>query len=171
MNDTQTIEAPVTPAPRYIFLNRMVNGERKKFRFTVDAQMTILEETPVEDTAPSKHVNSDAHGASAPQLSPQLQWLKSRGYKFKVESDGRLHILHTPEIEIEIAKFFVPDTECPFPDCEDLKQRYTAELDALKGEDGKCRSCDIGALQRKYRDVVKKNIEKHAPHLAVTPSV
>jgi hypothetical protein len=171
MNDTQTIEAPVTPAPRYIFLNRMINGERKKFRFTVDAQMTIVEETPVEDAVTLTPANPDNHGASSPQLSPQMQWLKSRGYKFKVEPDGRLHILHTPELEIQIAKFFVPTTECPFPECEDLRQRYLADMEALKGEDGKCKSCDIGALQRKYRDVVSKNIEKHAPHLVAAPSV
>jgi len=150
---------------RHIYLYKRENGKRQKYRFTLDERMTIMEElpchengTPLRDTEKLQREGKQTEAALA--ASPQLQRLKERGYKFHL-ADGRIHVDSIPDVEQQIAMFFVLGTECPFPGCEALRERYQEDLDALKGEDGKCSDCNRGALQEKYRKIVLKHLEKH----------
>jgi hypothetical protein len=148
---------------RHIFLYRVVDGKRQKFRFTIDAQMTIVTEEPChENGVPfdvTEHLKSkNLQTEAAIAASPQLKQLKSRGFEFHI-SEGQVHLDHIPELELHIAQFYIPEVECPFPGCESLRAKYLAELAELQGGERVCSSCEIGDLQQKYRNVIVRHIQ------------
>ena len=155
-------------AGRYIFLYRMIDGKRQKMRFTVDDTLTIMAEEPCHEngipyTTTDRLKQQDKHLEAAIAASPQLSTLKERGVQFHLEQ-GKVYLDHVPELEQQIAQFYLPNTKCPFPGCEALRTRYLEELKSLENEEGKCRSCDVGSLQRKYRNVIIKHIQKLQYH-------
>ena len=151
-------------AVRHIFLYRNEGGKRQKYRFTVDNTMTIISEEPCHETgvplAVTEQLRSENRQTEAAMAaSPQLQELKKRGIDFHLE-DGKIMLDKIPELELQIAQFFVPEAECPWPGCESLRKQYMKELHKL--EESNCSDCDKGSLQGKYRKVVMKHLGQHA---------
>jgi hypothetical protein len=143
---------PEQPETRYLFLYKIVGGLRQRLRFTLDTSMTIIsEETCGED---GMLLTEKPHEEDTLPLSTgdaaQVQLLKSRGYEFRIKN-GKVYIDSSPESEQMVAKFFIPDTPCMFPGCEELRKSYLEERQAMAGEGASCR---VSSLQRKYRSVI-----------------
>lgn len=103
-------------------------GRRQRWQFKVDANQTIVEETPVEETpAPSAAVR-DEH--------------------------GELRVTHVSPDDRRILGFFSPSTPCWFPECEALRTAYRDEVKKLAAG---CPACQKGAIIRKYQALVKKH--------------
>jgi hypothetical protein len=150
---------------RTIFLYRNLEGVRQKFRFTVDKNMTILGEEPCQENGLPFSVSLDRTDPSirdaALEATPYVKDLKARGFEYHI-TDGKVHIDKIPPMELKIAQFFIPDAACPFENCEHLRAKYLEERKAMEDKEGKCSSCDIGTLQRKYTTVIKKYLNEKA---------
>ena len=61
-------------------------------------------------------------------------------------------------------KVFEPEAVCDFPECEDLKNKYAAELKALQekfdAKGVKCPECNKASLRNKYYDIIKSRLLK-----------
>lgn len=146
----------------------MEGEKRQKYRITVDNHMTIVAEEPCHETGvpfavTEKLLSQNRQTEAALASSPQIQEMQRRGIQFHLEG-GKIMIDKVPEIEIKIAQFFVPEAACPWPGCESLRAQYLKELSSLAGADGECSDCERGTLQKKYRQVILKNLEQHAIH-------
>lgn len=92
-------------------------------------------------------------------LEAYKQALDSRGIKYKVNEAGQVIVLNVPVIEKQIIQFF--DLSQPTPDVpgmEDIRVNYKTELENMQS--GGCTTCQINALQRKYRAVLMDTVFK-----------
>jgi len=149
--------APPVPDVRYMYLYRVINGQKQKFRFTVDPQLTILEEVPCrEDGAVLSEIASSKLTIPA-NISDREIYRK--GYSFHKLSEDSTFIDGVPPTEAKLHAFFIPHEPCPFPGCEPLREAYLEERRKLaETHGGVCPSCQAGALQRKYKTIVERHM-------------
>ena len=141
---------------KYLYLNRVVSGRLQKFKFTLDANYTILSEEPCHADGTLLNTHNNEPGT----VNPTAMQLKQRGYEFHIRKPGQHLIEKVPQKEVQIAQFFVPDAPCPFQGCEALRKAYLDERRVLEEQhDGKCPACESGSLQRKYRTIIEAHID------------
>lgn len=128
------LPVPQTEGVKTIFLFRVIDGKRIRFRFTLSEDHTIIDETvlPTEELSTSitgvETVRSANGGIKVTSISPEAQRVLS----------------------------FFSAAPCWFAGCEDLRQQYKAEL--AEAEKANCRGCAKGPIMRKYQALVSKAI-------------
>lgn len=76
-------------------------------------------------------------------------------------------ISNVPKDVQDTQEFFDLSKPCNFPGCEDLRREYTADLEAIGGEN--CTTCAKGAVIRKYQSMLLAQMRKVKPsHITVT---
>lgn len=120
----------------YIYLFRMVDGKKVRHRFTLSEDRVITEEIPM----PGEEVPSSIAGVEA-----------VRG------ANGEVRVLSVSPEAQRVLSFFT-EAPCWFPECEDLRQKYKAELKA-QGTDN-CVDCRNGPIIRKYQALVSAALQK-----------
>jgi hypothetical protein len=147
------------PKPfRVIYMFRMVNGEKVRWKFEVDNQMVIMSEgaaptNPIIEAAkpPINKVN---------QVDPidiYKRTLTERGINYTVSPTGQIIIAGIPEKEKQIMQFFDLNKECPdIPGMETIRNNYKEEYNQLGG--ASCPSCQMNSLQRKYRAILDQKL-------------
>ena len=141
------------PEIRYLYMYRVVGGQKQKFRFTLDRTFTIVEESPCREDG----TLYNASGEMAPTADTvQNMELKKRGYQTHT-TDTTTYIDRVPEREAMIHSFFVPTLPCKFDGCEELRVAYFQERDAIaKKNGGTCPGCQMSKLQRKYKTIIEE---------------
>ena len=130
------VESPLGSAlPRHVFMFRMQDGRRVRWRFTLDAQLTILDERVDE-------------GGSVSAIDPRDQHLLDRGYGFE-RRGGSVFITKVPPLEDLATRALVSATPCWFSGCQELRDEYQKELAALTAD---CPPCEHGTLIRKFTE-------------------
>jgi hypothetical protein len=162
-------EEIVTPTPRTIYLNRLINGNKVKWKFEVNEEMVIVSEGPVDPMfmgnrsrpAPApgdnKQVPETIEASRAAHIERYKQSLSERNIDYKVNEQGQIIISNLPQKEKDIVQFFNLDAECPdVKGMNLLRDMYRKEYETLGGT--ACPSCQLGSLQRKYRHLLDKDI-------------
>lgn len=152
----------VIPNVRKIYMYRMIQGNKVRWKFEVDNQMVILNEGPAETQDPSVQQNNAVPGtkpiAIPPDARAQYQrLLEERGIKYSMTPNGQLIVNEIPNSEKIIMQFF--DLNAPTPDIkglETIRERYKQEYEQAGG--AACPSCQLNTLQRKYRAILKSSI-------------
>jgi hypothetical protein len=111
-----------------LFLYRIENGKKVRYRFAVDDNMVIQSET-----------------IDAEQ--------KVTGIQYERAATGQKVITGVDQETQKALMFFLLDQPCPFGEgCEELREAYKKEQSAI---DPKCPDCTHSNLTRKYLDKVK----------------
>lgn len=118
---------------RNLYLFRMENGKKVRYRFELDDQMVIVNEV------------KDAEDKLPPNLS--------RKTNVVVKEDGRKVITSVSQEDQEILKFFVDSIPCWFEGCEELRKEWNEEVKKAGGE--KCVGCARGRIMRKFNPRVR----------------
>lgn len=124
-------------------LLKMVDGEPHHVRLVIDSERFIVE---------GPDILGPVRTPSSIQ-SPRDAALAARGIQFHKDAEGRVIVDSVPELEKEILSFF-SQRPCWFPECEALRAKYKAEVEAAGGAG--CTACDHGAIIRKYRPLIEK---------------
>jgi hypothetical protein len=153
------------PKTRSIFMHRMVQGNKIRWKFEVDDQMVIISEGPAENQELAIQQNTTlpgAHPVSVPPdaLSQYKKILEERGIKYSITPTGQVIVNEVPNSEKMIMQFFdlhAPDPNMPeIPDLGPIRERYKQEYDQAGG--AACPACQLNGLQRKYREILKARI-------------
>ena len=115
-----------------LYLWREIDGERKRFEFKVDANMTIHSEIEKPEAEYLKHTTTGKKGGKQTRVIKPIT-----------------------EEQKEVLKFFSTLTPCWFEGCEELRSQYQEDLKERGGDKG-CTSCQKGALMREYMEKVAK---------------
>jgi hypothetical protein len=135
---------------RHIYMFKYVNGVKTKFRFSLDDEGVIVDEIQVPDES---QIQKE-------QMSQKEHLLKSRGYEFHYDAEGKMVIDKVPTREAKIMTFFSPSSPCWFTGCEELRQEYYKEL--AKIDTPGCPQCMKGSLIRKYQDKIREMWKEEA---------
>jgi hypothetical protein len=103
-------------------------GGRTRWKFVVDEQGTILEETPAPEAL-------------------------TEGVTVTTAPDGTKRITAVSAEERKVLSFFVDSAPCWFEGCDELRAKYQDEVAKLGAG---CPSCQKGAVIRKYQDLVRR---------------
>lgn len=169
---------PARPIVRSIFMYRIIDGHKVRWRFEVDSEMVIIRESPVETgVKPLPYVGITASelpdalpAPAAPTQPPSApvspeemqkkaiaaykQTLDDRGITYTVNEHGQILINNVPNIERDIMQFFDLRQPCPAsPGFAQIREHYIEEYNRLGG--AACPGCTLNTLQRKYRDRLK----------------
>lgn len=153
--------APATPAIRNIYMYRMVEGNKIRWKFQVDPHMTIVSEGPAENQdsiAQQSNVVPSPINANPDALAQYRKVLEERGIKYSVTPNGQVVVNEIPTSEKMIMQFFdllAPDPA--IPDVGPIRERYRQEYEQAGG--AACPSCQLNGLQRKYREILKAKID------------
>lgn len=144
---------------RSIYMFRMVQGNKVRWKFEVDNQMVIINEGPAE-TQPHTSANNDVALTPRPVTVPPdameqyKKVLEERGIKYSMTATGQVVINEIPNKEKIIMQFFDLNAPCPEVDgIKAIRDRYKEEYDQAGG--AACPSCQLNTLQRKYREILK----------------
>jgi hypothetical protein len=157
-----TQAAVPTPKVRSIYMYRMVQGEKIRWKFEVDNQMVILSEGPADNQTTEVQRNNAVPGPKIIDMAPNAldqykKVLEERGIKYNTTSTGQVIIQDIPNKEKIIMQFFDLNAPCPdVPGLEDIRTRFKQEYDQAGG--AACPSCQLNTLQRKYREILKYKI-------------
>jgi hypothetical protein len=162
-------EEIVAPTTRTIFLTRIINGNKVKWKFEVNEEMVILSEGPLDPMhminsrrpplpfEGRKQVPETIEAQRAQHIERYKQSLSERNIDYNVNEQGQIIINNLPQKEKDIVQFFNLDLECPdVKGMNLLRDMYRKEYETLGGTS--CPSCQLGSLQRKYRHLLDKDI-------------
>jgi hypothetical protein len=158
---TAPVNLPM-PKIRNIFMYRMVQGHKVRWKFEVDDQMIIVAEGPAESQENSVQQNTalpGPHPVSVPPdaLAQYKKVLEERGIKYSVTPSGQVIVNEIPSSEKMIMQFFEMNAPDPdIPGVGPIKERYRQEYDQAGG--AACPACQLNGLQRKYREILKAKI-------------
>ncbi len=87
------------------------------------------------------------------------------GYILDFDNSNTGKVIGTTNVFKQYAsKVFEENTPCDFPECEDIKTNYQAELKALQdkfdAKGVKCPECNKASLRNKYYDIIKDRLSK-----------
>lgn len=159
MSDTPQLP---TRKLRNIFMFRMVQGNKIRWKFEVDDQMVIVNEGPAEVQDPAAQKGDAIPGPRPITVPPDAmaqykKVLEERGIKYSMTPNGQVVINDIPTNEKIIMQFF--DLNAPCPDVDGLaaiRERYKQEYDQAGG--AACPACQLNTLQRKYREILKAKL-------------
>lgn len=127
---------------RRIYLFRMEDGKKVRYRFELDGQMVIQEEVREgEDTVPVKR-------------GPVQTNIEKR-------PDGTKVITSVSKEDQEILKFFVDSVPCWFEGCEELRKEWNEAVAKAGGE--KCVGCARGRIMRQFNPRVRELLFPNEP--------
>jgi hypothetical protein len=160
MSEVQQTEPK--PKARVIYMYRMVQGNKVRWKFEVDSQMVILNEGPAENQSLAVQHNVSLPGSKPVDLQPDKmaqykKVLEERGITYSTTATGQVIIQDIPSKEKIIMQFF--DLNAPCPDVaglEDIREKFKQEYEKAGG--AACPSCQLNTLQRKYREILKHKI-------------
>lgn len=154
--ETETTDTTVKL--RSIYMYRMVNGVKTRWKFEVDKEMIIVNEGPVNTPIPGKAVEpeSEISAAQAKVLASYKRVLDGRGVSYDITNSGQLIIKNVPDNEKLIQQFLDFNSVMEDPALAALKEAYKSEYASLGGV--ACTGCQLGGLQRKYREKVQSAI-------------
>lgn len=147
---------------RNIYMYRIIQGNKVRWKFEVDNQMVIVKEGPAEiqETSVQK---SDVVPGPRPLPIPKnatdqyKKILEERGIKYSMTESGQVVINEIPKKEKIIMQFFDLNAPCPaIDDLEAIRDRYKQEYNQAGG--AACPSCQLNTLQRKYREILKTKL-------------
>lgn len=158
----QPAPTPIPASTRSIYMYRMVQGNKIRWKFEVDQQMVIINEGPAESqdaTAVQSNSIPGPRPVTVPPdaLSQYKKILEERGIKYSMTSTGQVVVNEIPNSEKMVMQFF--DMHAPDPDIPDvgpIRERYRQEY--LQAGGAACPSCQLNTLQRKYREILKAKI-------------
>lgn len=147
---------------RSIYMFRMVQGNKVRWKFEVDNQMVIVNEGPAEIQSTAVQQSETAAIPRPATIPPDAidqykKVLEERGIKYSMTTAGQVVINEIPPVEKIIMQFFDLNAPCPeVPGLEDIRNRYKQEYDQAGG--AACPSCQLNTLQRKYREILKAKL-------------
>ena len=159
---TESTPPPAPPPIRNIYMYRMVQGNKVRWKFEVDNQMVIINEGPAEVQEPAVQQSTAVPGPKPVSVPPDAlaqykKILEERGIKYSMTPNGQVIVNEIPDKEKMIMQFF--DLNAPAPDVpgiEQIRERYKQEYEQAGG--AACPSCQLNTLQRKYREILKAKI-------------
>lgn len=166
-----------------VFMYRLWDGQKIRWKFEVDKDMVIVREGPVDPNFarnvpvglmgrppihtgmhipphpdPAKIAAAQAQHAEEARTRHK-QALTARGIKYKELENGAILIEEVPEKEKQIMQFLDLAATCPdIPGMAMVRDAYKEEYEALGGT--ACPSCQLNGLHRKYRNILESNIFK-----------
>lgn len=147
---------------RSIYMYRMIQGNKVRWKFEVDSQMVIINEGPTESQEPAVR-KSDVTPGPRPVSVPKdsvdqyKKILEERGIKYSMTASGQVVINEIPNKEKVIMQFFDLNAACPEGlGLETVRDRYKQEYDQAGG--AACPACQLNTLQRKYRAILQEKI-------------
>jgi hypothetical protein len=150
------------PKARIIYMYRMVQGNKVRWKFEVDNQMVILNEGPAENQSLAVQQDISLPGPKPVDLQPDKmaqykKVLEERGITYSTTSTGQVIIQDIPNKEKIIMQFFDLNAPCPdVPGLADIREKFKQEYEQAGG--AACPSCQLNTLQRKYREILKHRI-------------
>lgn len=179
----ETKETPVAPAEelKSIFMYRMWDRQKIRWKFEVDKDMVIIREGPVdpnfssnlpvgmmgrppipahipikERLGPAEIAAQQAKHA-AESLERHKKSLDARGIKYKHLENGSILIEEIPTKEKQIMQFFDLKQACPdISGMQTIRDAYKTEHTSLGGN--ACPSCQLNGLMRKYRNILETSV-------------
>lgn len=154
--------APTAPSLRNIYMYRMVQGNKVRWKFEVDNQMVIVNEGPADTQDPSVQQANVVPGPKPVSVPPNAveqykKILEERGIKYSSTATGQIIVNEIPDTEKMIMQFFDLNAPPPdIPDVETIRERFKQEYDQAGG--AACPACQLNTLQRKYREILKAKI-------------
>jgi hypothetical protein len=156
------IPAAKPQALRSIYMYRMIQGNKVRWKFEVDNQMVIVNEGPAEVQESSVQKSDAVPGPRPVAVPPDAvaqykKILEERGIKYSMTTEGQVVINEIPNKEKVIMQFF--DLNAPCPEglgLEPVRERYKQEYDQAGG--AACPACQLNTLQRKYRAILQEKI-------------
>ncbi len=114
----------------------------------------------LQASARSRQAETNPGAVKSPQdhaVEAYKRALDSRGIKYTVNDKGQVIVTNVPVREKQIIQFFDLDQPTPdVPGMEDIRTNYKNELEQMQASS--CTTCQINALQRKYRDVLMRTV-------------
>jgi hypothetical protein len=141
-----------------IYMYKMIQGNKVRWKFEVDSDMVIVSEGPAEIQA--SNIPPAAPGPKPVTMQPDAmaqykRVLEERGIKYSMTEGGQIVVNEIPTTEKTIMQFF--DLNAPCPDgLADVRDRYKYEYDQAGG--AACPACQLNGLQRKYREILKARL-------------
>lgn len=154
--------SPPNPPNRHIYLYRMVQGHKVRWKFEVDHHMVIINEGPDDRQAPEVQKSEVTPGhkpVSVPTdaLTRYTSVLDERGIKYSITPQGQVIVNDIPANEKLIMQFFDLNAPEPsIPDVTAIRERYKQEYEQAGG--AACPACQLNSLQRKYRQILKAKL-------------
>lgn len=161
LENPEPLPAAPMMALRSIYMYRMVDGNKIRWKFQVDPHMVIVSEGPAEtqDAAAQKsNVVPSPISANPDALAQYKKVLEERGIKYSVTPSGQVIVNEVPNSEKLIMQFF--DLNSPDPAIANIgpiRDRYKEEY--LQAGGAACPACQLNGLQRKYREILKAKID------------
>lgn len=150
---------------RSIYLFKMLNGVKTRWKFDVDSDMVILEEGP--SPLPTQNevikISGDQAQAAIKQtaIDRYKKTLDERGIKYTVTDEGQIVVTSVPNQERQILQFF--DLKQPCPDVEGMAAiRSAYEAEYIKAGGDACPGCQLNSIQRKYRSILEVKVFNNA---------
>lgn len=149
-------------ALRSIYMYRMVQGNKVRWKFEVDNQMVIVSEGPAEQQDAATQNSGAVAGQRPITVAPNAidqykKVLEERGIKYSMTEAGQVVINDIPNKERIIMQFFDLNVPCPVGlDLEPIRERFKQEYEQAGG--AACPSCQLNTLQRKYREILQAKI-------------
>jgi hypothetical protein len=152
----QTKSAPL----KSIYMYRMVQGNKIRWKFEVDNQMVIVSEGPADVQEPATHKNTPLTGVRPVSVPPNAmehykKVLDERGIKYSMTEAGQVVINDIPSSEKTIMQFLDLNAPCPIG-LEAIRAQFKTEYDQAGG--AACPACQLNTLQRKYREILKAKL-------------
>ena len=145
----------------FIQLIREVEGESIPWMIVFDRHRRIVDEGPTEEVRKRRtpHAGVPVRGrdlvpTSAMMQRAHVEALKARGIEAEAKGDSVVVKRKLPQLEREIAQFFVETMDCPqlFPGVEKLREEYFKEV--KEAQDKLCTPCELIAISRNYRKII-----------------
>jgi len=158
MSDTPQ---PQTAPLRSIYMYRMVQETKIRWKFEVDNQMVIVREGPAEIQEPAAQKSAFLPGSHTvnnvpPNAMDQYKKvLDERGIKYSMTEAGQVVINSIPTAEKTIMQFLDLNAPCP-EGFEAIRAQFKKEYEQAGG--AACPACQLNTLQRKYREILKSKI-------------
>lgn len=134
---------------RNLFYYKMQQGRRVRWKLVLDAQNLWISEGPADEVVSQLPLLTLQ--PETPRNTAYLEEMKRRGHSLSI-ADGVVDIQRVPDLEIHIARFFVQNTPCFFPGCQELRQRWQEFLTPHLGEANECPDCVLGGLMNQFRE-------------------
>lgn len=162
--ENNTAPKPAAPSgTRNIYMYRMVGDQKVRWRFEVDSQMVIVSEGAATNlTGAGKPAALVDSAGQRSDIEAYKRTLTDRGITFTVGDGGQILIGHVPQTEQDIILFLDVNNKhatFSYPGWDALRDVYFKEYAALGGSE--CPSCQLGGLQRKYREKLKTIIDQN----------
>lgn len=149
-------------ALRSIYMYRMVQGNKVRWKFEVDNQMVIVSEGPAEQQDTAAQNSAVVAGPRPVTIPPNAidqyrKVLDERGIKYSMTETGQVVINDIPNKEKIIMQFFDLSVPCPTGyELEPIREKFKQEYEQAGG--AACPSCQLNTLQRKYREILNAKI-------------